>query len=87
MEPRTSLPGHEVTNQPPARGDRDLWAGDPVLRTHARGADDRGPSAPLGTVQAARWAREANTHLPELRAFDRGRAAARRGGVHPPITG
>jgi putative acyl-CoA dehydrogenase len=37
MDPRSSLPGHEVTNQPPARGDRDLWADDPVLADPWRG--------------------------------------------------
>jgi hypothetical protein len=70
MDPRSSLPGHEVTNQPPARGDRDLWADDPVLRTH--GADVGDHARALGTVQAAGWARDANTRLPELRAFDAG---------------
>jgi putative acyl-CoA dehydrogenase len=72
MEPRTSLPGHEVTNQPPARGDRDLRAGDPVLGTHAKGAETGDHGTALGTVQAAKWAREANTRLPELRVFDAG---------------
>ncbi len=72
MEPRSSLPGHEVTNQPPARGDRDLWADDPVVQTHAVGVDVAGYGAAIGTDLAAAWAREANTRLPEVRQFDAG---------------
>ena len=40
MDARSDLPSHEVTNQPPPRGDRDLWASDPVLRAHAIGANE-----------------------------------------------
>ena len=29
---------HEVTNQPPPRGNRRLWADDPALRDHAAAA-------------------------------------------------
>jgi putative acyl-CoA dehydrogenase len=72
MEPTSTLAGHEVTNQPPARGNRDLWGGDPVLATHAKGAGVGDHARALGTVGAAAWAREANTRLPELRLFDAG---------------
>ena len=30
--PRATLATHEVTNQPPDRGDLDLWTGDVALR-------------------------------------------------------
>jgi len=32
LDPRTDLGTHQVMNQPPARGDVDLWAEDAVLR-------------------------------------------------------
>ncbi|MBF9044889.1 DNA alkylation response protein [Rhodobacterales bacterium HKCCE4037] len=75
MEPRSDLPTHEVTNQPPARGDRDLWSNDPVLRTHAADADAaalRRQAQALGRAQMAEAARDANRHGPELVLFDAG---------------
>ena len=41
LPPRAELPGHRVENQPPPRGDADLWAQDPALATHlgAHGGD------------------------------------------------
>jgi putative acyl-CoA dehydrogenase len=75
--PSARLPGHEVTNQPPARGDRALWSGDPALREAFadRPEDARALAAladRLGTPEAAEAARAANRNLPELRAFDAG---------------
>ncbi|MDG4649999.1 acyl-CoA dehydrogenase family protein [Roseibacterium sp. SDUM158017] len=72
MKPESDLGSHEVTNQPPPRGDRDLWQEDPVLRTHAAGADVGGLARKLGSLEAAGWGREANRRLPELRLFDAG---------------
>ncbi len=75
MEPRRDLPTHEVTNQPPARGDRCLWADDPVLRDHATGADAACLAAygtALGTVDIAEAARAANRQKPEPVLFDAG---------------
>ncbi len=75
MEPRSDLPTHSVSNQPPARGDRNLWAGDAVLRDHAAGGD---PSVlarygqDLGRAAMAEAARAANRTSPELRIFDAG---------------
>jgi putative acyl-CoA dehydrogenase len=72
MLPRADLPGHDVTNQPPARGDRDLWSADPVLQAHAKGAAVQDVARRLGTAEVAEWGREANRRLPELRLFDAG---------------
>lgn len=78
MRPTDRLPTHEVTNQPPPRGDRCLWAADPVLRDHARGSDAGALArhgTALGTAEMAEAARAANRVKPELVAFD---AAGRR---------
>ncbi|MFT4149395.1 MAG: acyl-CoA dehydrogenase family protein [Paracoccaceae bacterium] len=77
MEPDSHLTTHEVTNQPPLRGDVDLWANDPVLRDAIRRAGGQaGPladyGAALGRAEAREAAREANRLAPELRQFDRG---------------
>ncbi len=75
--PRSDLPGHEVTNQPPERGDSDLWTSDPAL---VEGVAAQGGSAPelaahaldLGRAWWRETGREANRRLPELRQFDAG---------------
>ncbi|MEM7722436.1 MAG: acyl-CoA dehydrogenase family protein [Pseudomonadota bacterium] len=75
MQPRSDLPGHDVTNQPTARGDRNLWEDDPVLRCYAEAGDHvalRDLAESLGTVEMARLAQEANRRLPELHSFDAG---------------
>ncbi|MBW7923068.1 MAG: acyl-CoA dehydrogenase family protein [Rubellimicrobium sp.] len=74
---RADLRTHEVANQPPDPGDRDLWADDPLLRHFAghAGADARALAAygaALGTVELRQAARDANRNLPELRLFDAG---------------
>jgi putative acyl-CoA dehydrogenase len=72
---RSDLPTHAVTNQPPVRGTRDLWASDPVLRAHAIGADRAALAtygAALGTEETQAAASEAERVGPDLRAFDRG---------------
>ncbi len=73
--PRSELATHGVTNQPPPFGDRDLWAGDAVLRDHARGADAAALAA-FGAVWGSEALREAgraaNRHPPELGLFDAG---------------
>ncbi len=74
---RSDLPTHEVLNQPPESGDRDLWRGDIALREAvAREAGQPDGLAQFGARLGARAmrdaARDANRCLPELRAFDRG---------------
>ncbi|MBY6084635.1 acyl-CoA dehydrogenase family protein [Ruegeria arenilitoris] len=74
---RQSLPTHEVTNQPPERGDVDLWTSDPVLRDCATRAGARAAplaayGAALGRAETRDAGRDANLHPPELRLFDRG---------------
>ena len=71
------LPTHEVTNQPPARGDIDLWSGDQALQTHvaAAGADAEhlaAYGAKIGTEAMQMAGRQANRHAPELALFDAG---------------
>jgi putative acyl-CoA dehydrogenase len=73
--PGSRFATHEVTNQPPSRGDSDLWAEDPVLRAHATTAD-AATAAAFGAAwgaEAVRAAgRAANRHPPELRLLDAG---------------
>ena len=75
--PRANLPTHHVENQPPARGDLDLWGNDlPLREAIARegvqpdGLADFGAS--LGRSEMREAARDANRHSPELRLFDAG---------------
>ena len=75
--PRDALLTHDVTNQPPARGDLDLWAGDPALRGHAEAAGaDAGHlaayGARIGTAAMQEAGRLANCHAPEPVLFDAG---------------
>ncbi len=75
MKPRSDLPTHDVSNQPPPKGDRDLWAGDPVLRDHVHGANIKAlqrQATTLGTTEMAEAARAANRTGPDLRLFDAG---------------
>ncbi|WP_170457683.1 acyl-CoA dehydrogenase family protein [Ruegeria arenilitoris] len=72
-----SLPTHEVTNQPPERGDTDLWTSDPVLRdcttrAGARAAPLAAYGAAMGRAETRDAGRDANLHPPELHLFDRG---------------
>ncbi|WP_171179691.1 acyl-CoA dehydrogenase family protein [Ruegeria sp. HKCCD8929] len=76
-KPRTALPTHEVQNQPPDRGDCDLWASDQVLREKVTLANGQAePLASLGrtlgTMELREAGRDANRHPPELNLFDRG---------------
>jgi putative acyl-CoA dehydrogenase len=76
LPPQSLLATHEVTNQPPPRGDIDLWASDPWLGDHL--AANGGQQAPvaalarrLGLAETREAGRSANRHLPELVGFDR----------------
>ncbi len=74
--PQDRLATHAVANQPPARGDRDLWAEDAAMRgaIAVRGGDAAhlaAHAATLGATAVAGAARAANRHPPELVAFDR----------------
>jgi putative acyl-CoA dehydrogenase len=76
LPPQSHLRTHEVTNQPAAPGDRDLWAEDAPFRAAAaaHGGDAARLAAharTLGTADLAEAARAANRHPPELRLFDR----------------
>ncbi|WCR09922.1 acyl-CoA dehydrogenase family protein [Paracoccus stylophorae] len=75
-EPRADLATHDVTNQPPVPGDRDLWADDPLLRRlvgDVAGADGLAEyGLVLGRAEMADAAREANRNPPRLQLFDRG---------------
>ena len=76
-EARHSLPTHEVQNQPPVRGDCDLWESDTVLRGTVSTAGGRvEPLAEygkrLGRADTREIGREANRHSPEIRMFDQG---------------
>ncbi|MBR9765934.1 MAG: DNA alkylation response protein [Rhodobacteraceae bacterium] len=73
---RAHLATHEVTNQPPAEGDRDLWAADTVLREAILREGGRAEAlapygATLGTTEIREAGRAANDHPPELKLFDR----------------
>ncbi len=75
--PRADLSTHRVENQPPARGDTDLWASDAPLREAiAREGGQPAPlaeyGAALGTVEMRQAARDANTCSPKLHLFDAG---------------
>lgn len=75
LRPRTDLATHSVANQPPGRGDVDLWATDrPLREAVAREGGDAAPVAAFGAAAgtAARRleARQANRNPPELHAFD-----------------
>ncbi|MFC4668518.1 acyl-CoA dehydrogenase family protein [Seohaeicola nanhaiensis] len=74
--PQSHLPTHDVTNQPPERGDADLWAQDAPLREAIAREGGQAEAlaaygATLGTAAMRAAAREANRVLPELRTFDR----------------
>ncbi len=74
---RHTLPTHEVVNQPPTRGDSDLWGTDPVLRNLLRSFGGRADPVSaygdiLGLAETRELGREANRHPPELVPFDQG---------------
>ncbi|MBO9410749.1 MULTISPECIES: acyl-CoA dehydrogenase family protein [unclassified Ruegeria] len=74
---RDTLPTHDVLNQPPERGDIDLWTSDPVLQgcvNRAKGRVDplTAYGRALGTIQTQEAARDANRNAPDLRLFDTG---------------
>lgn len=77
LPPRTALPTHEVSNQPPVRDDVDLWADDMALcEAVARGQGSADAlaayGAALGRAETREAGRLANRHTPELRLFDNG---------------
>lgn len=75
--PVSTLGTHEVTNQPGARGDIDLWSSDiPLQEAIARHAGMPDPLALYGARMGSTAMREAgieaNRHSPELKLFDAG---------------
>ena len=79
VRPETQLETHVVENQPPERGDLDLWAGDRPLREAVARAGGESRAAALadfgreaGTAEMRAAGRLANRYPPELRLFDRG---------------
>jgi putative acyl-CoA dehydrogenase len=76
-DPSTDLETHHVHNQPPDRGDCDLWASDPVLRENAVVVGAQSDALAdyartLGQAKQREAARDANRNSPELRLFDSG---------------
>ncbi len=74
-DPSTNLGTHVVENQPPGRGDCDLWQSDPALREIAGEVgvqeDVLAPyGKTLGQAMQREAARDANRCAPELRLFD-----------------
>ena len=74
--PRSHLATHEVENQPEWRAGFDLWAGDPVLRSHiglSSAATDplAQYGARFGSAELREAGRAANANPPELVSFDR----------------
>ncbi len=74
---RHSLPTHDVHNQPPERGNGNLWTSDPVLRegvarTGGRIEPLESYGQTLGQTELREAGRDANRHPPELRLFDAG---------------
>ncbi len=77
VDPAADLGTHEVRNQPPDAGDRDLWNTDPALRDMAAAVGAQGDllagyGKSLGQASLRRAARDANRYPPELCLFDRG---------------
>lgn len=77
LDPDAALATHEVMNQPPSPGDRDLWSDDPLLVRLAGdfGADTKALAAygaELGRENQRGLAQDANRNPPELRLFDTG---------------
>ncbi len=73
--PHNETDTHEVLNQPPPRGDLDLWEGDPALRDYASTADDAHLAAygrKIGRLAMREAGMEANCHPPEAQLFDVG---------------
>lgn len=65
----------EDANQPPLRGDLDLWADDPVVRGYAGAANADALArygGLLGTAQMRDAGRNAERHPPQLHLVDRG---------------
>ncbi len=77
LPPRTRMNGHEVTNQPPARGDVALWDEDPAFgqmaeRMRADVVHLALCAKTLGSAELRFAGREAMRVTPELRLFDAG---------------
>jgi len=88
LRPRTDLETHTVDNQPPERGDVDLWRTDLPLREGV--AREGGAIPPVaafgaaaGTATRRAEGREANRFPPELHVFDRGGRRIDEVGFHP----
>jgi putative acyl-CoA dehydrogenase len=76
-DPTTDLGTHGVLNQPPVRGDQDLWANDPALRAGVESAGGQSDvvaeyAGRCGTAERREAARDANRCSPGLRLFDHG---------------
>ncbi|WP_171127086.1 MULTISPECIES: acyl-CoA dehydrogenase family protein [unclassified Ruegeria] len=74
---RHTLPTHDVVNQPPLRGDSDLWVADPVLQNLLHNFGGRADPVLtygdiLGRAETRELGLEANRHPPELMLFDQG---------------
>ncbi|RJE81936.1 acyl-CoA dehydrogenase family protein [Paracoccus onubensis] len=75
--PRSHFGTHEVGNQPPNRGDCDLWQDDIALRDAVSREDGRaeiiaGYGKVMGSAGMRQAGQDANRHSPELVLFDPG---------------
>lgn len=73
--PHLETDTHAVTNQPPARGDLDLWSSDPALQDHAFGGDGDHLALfgrKMGRSAMREAAQEADRNAPYARLFDAG---------------
>nr|WP_306266635.1 acyl-CoA dehydrogenase family protein [Pararhizobium sp. IMCC3301] len=75
--PGSDLGTHDVYNQPPGRGDRNLWQDDEPLREVAAQANAQHKvldlyGGALGQAKMRDAARDANRYAPELHLFDSG---------------
>ncbi|MGR3540976.1 MAG: acyl-CoA dehydrogenase family protein [Hasllibacter sp.] len=88
MEPRRTLPTHEVLNQPADPGGADLWAADRPLRDHAAAAGARpdalaAAGARLGAAEMREAGEDARRIPPVLAALDRSGARLDEVRFHP----
>ena len=78
FRPNADLETHAVTNQPPPFEDVNIFETDAALKTAVEKNSAGDHAARLsafgdkcGSAEAAAWSRQANTHTPQLKSFDR----------------
>ena len=78
FRPNAELETHDVTNQPPPFEGVNIFETDAALKTAVEKNNAGDHAARLsafgdkcGSAEAAAWSRQANTHTPQLKSFDR----------------